>query len=407
MLKKMRWRFIGAAMSAFLAVILVLLCVINIWNYRNVTKQQDQTLQTLLEQEKFDRDPPGSQGKPPVDTMDKFSPEVPYMIRFFSVEFSATGEAIRVNQDYIASISKSDALIYATTAMETGRNSGYYQGYRYLISRTDHGSNVLFLNSEKELQAVQSLACITVAIALGSLGVVFVLVVLFSKRAIAPYVRNLETQKQFITNASHELKTPLTAISTSADVLAMEHEEDEWVRNIQTQTGRLSRLVSNLVTLSRLDEENPFPARVEFSLSEALWEISEPYVSMAQAKGMAYTQQIDEGLTCVGDRAAIQQMISILLDNAMKYTIPGGNICLKAEKEGKHPVITVENTCDPTKQLDVTRLFERFYRGDESHSGKVGGTGIGLSIAQATAHAHGGEITAVQENACMCFRVQL
>ncbi len=407
MLKKMRWRFIGAAMSAFLAVILVLLCVVNVWNYQNVTKLQDQTLQMLLEQEKFDRDPPGTQGKPPVDTMDKFSPEVPYMIRFFSVEFSAAGEAIRVNQDYIASISKSDALTYATAAMATGGNSGYYQGYRYLISRADHGSRVLFLNSEKELQAVQSLTWITVAIAMVSLGVVFVLVVLFSKRAIAPYLRNLETQKQFITNASHELKTPLTAISTSADVLAMEHEDDEWVRNIQTQTGRLSRLVSNLVTLSRLDEEDPFPTRVAFSLSEAMWEISEPYVSMAQAKGMAYTQQIAEGLTCVGDPASIQQMISILLDNAMKYTIPAGTIRLKAVKEGKRSVITVENTCDPAKQLDVTRLFERFYRGDESHSGQVSGTGIGLSIAQATAQAHGGEITVEQENGCMRFRVRL
>lgn len=407
MLRKMRWRFIGAAMSAFLAVILVLLCVINLWNYQNVTKQQDQILQILLEQEKLDREPPAAQGKPPVDTMDKFSPEVPYMLRFFSVEFSPSGEALRVDQEYIASISRADALAYGTAAMAAGGSSGYYQGYRYLINRTTHGSTVVFLNSEKELQAVQSLAWITVAIALGSLGVVFVLVVLFSKRAIAPYVRNLETQKQFITNASHELKTPLTAIATSADVLAMEHEEDEWVRNIQTQTGRLSRLVSDLVTLSRLDEEDPFPSRVEFSLSEALWEISEPYVSMAQAKGMGYTQQISEDLRCLGDRAAIQQMVSILLDNAMKYTVPGGNICLKAEKDGKHQLITVENTCEAENHLDVTRLFERFYRGDVSHSGKISGTGIGLSIAQATAQAHGGDITARQEAGIMRFRVRL
>ncbi len=407
MLRKMRWRFIGAAMSAFLTVILVLLCVINIWNYQNVTKQQDQILQMLLEQEKFDRNPPENQGKPPMDAMDKFSPEMPYMIRFFSVEFSASGEAIRVDQEYIASISRSDALSYGTAVMDMGGNSGYFRGYRYLISGAEHGSMVVFLNSEKELQAVKSLAWITVAIALGSLVVVFVLVVLFSRRAIAPYVRNLEAQKQFITNASHELKTPLTAIATSADVLAMEHEEDEWVRNIQTQTGRLSRLVSDLVTLSRLDEEDPFPARVEFSLSEALWEISEPYVSMAQAKGMGYAQQIGEELICLGDRAAIQQMVSILLDNAMKYTVPEGDICLKAGKDGKRLEITVENTCEAENHLDVTRLFERFYRGDESHSGKISGTGIGLSIAQATARAHGGDITAACENGKMCFRVRL
>lgn len=407
MLKKLRWRFIGAAMTAFLAVILVLLCVVNVWNYSTVTRQQNQTLEKLLEQEKFDREPPNNLGKPPVDTMDKFSSEVPYMIRFFSVQFSASGEAVRVNQTYIASVSKEDAISYGAGVLEKESDSGYYRGYRYLRSRTERGSTVLFLNSERELEAVRSLAWITVAIALGSLGVVFILVVLFSKRAIVPYVRNLETQKQFITNASHELKTPLTAIATSADVLAMEYEEDEWVRNIQTQAGRLSKLISNLVTLSRLDEENPFPTCVTFSLSEALWEISEPYVSLAQAKGKSYTQQIGEELTCLGDRTAIQQMVSILLDNALKYTVSGGNICLKAQKEGKRTVIRVENTCEPGEIVDVSRLFDRFYRGDESHSGKVGGTGIGLSIAQATAQAHGGDITAEKNGDTMTFRVRL
>lgn len=145
----------------------------------------------------------------------------------------------------------------------------------------------------------------------------------------------MEAQKQFITNAGHELKTPLTAISTSADVLAMEHDGDEWVHNIQVQSGRLSKLITSLVALSRLDEENPFPVRTEFSLSDALWEISEPFGSLAQAKGKAYTQDIADGLTVTGDRTAIQQMFSILLDNALKYSPDGGSISLTTQRSGK------------------------------------------------------------------------
>ena len=214
-------------------------------------------------------------------------------------------------------------------------------------------------------------------------------------------------RRRFVSDASHELKTPLTAISTSVDVLAMEHEGDEWVHNIQVQSGRLSKLITSLVALSRLDEENPFPVRMEFSLSDALWEISEPFVSLAQAKGRTYTQDIADGLTATGDRTAIQQMVSILLDNALKYSPDGGSISLTARRSGKRAEIAVSNTVDMSQAIDTSRLFDRFYRADESHSGAVSGTGIGLSIVKATAEAHGGTISARQEGCVMMFTARL
>ena len=407
MLKKMRWRFIGAAMAAFTAVVLTLLCFVNIWNYHSMTWQQDTTLERLLEVDQESTDAVPGEITPPFDSMDRFSPEVPYMIRFFSVHLSADGMVIRVNQDYIASISESDAERYADRVLDCGKTRGYEGGYRYLVSREDGETVVLFLNSEREVQTMKSLLWITLAIAAMCLVVVFGLVILFSRRAITPYLKNMEAQKQFITNASHELKTPLTAISTSADVLAMEHDDDEWVHNIQTQAGRLSKLITNLVTLSRLDEEDPFPVRADFSLSDALWEISEPFVSLAQAKGKTYTQDIADGLTVTGDRAAIQQMASILLDNALKYSPGGGNISLTARRSGKRVELAVSNTVDAAGCADTSRLFERFYRADESHSGTVSGTGIGLSIAKATVQAHGGKISAKQEGNTITFRVTL
>ena len=407
MLKKMRWRFIGAAMAAFTAVVLTLLCFVNLWNYHSVTNQQDEALARLMEVENQQMPFSPGRGAPPFDDWSHFSPEVQYSLRFFSVHYDTDGTVLRVNQDYIASISERDAETYADTALKSGKAQGYESGYRYLVSRTEGKTVVLFLNSERELQTVKSLLLITLAIANLCLVVVFGLVVLFSRRAITPYLKNMEAQKQFITNASHELKTPLTAISTSADVLAMEHEGDEWVHNIQVQSGRLAKLITSLVALSRLDEENPFPVRTEFSLSDALWEISEPFVSLAQAKGKTYTQDIADGLTVTGDRTAIQQMASILLDNALKYSPDGGSISLTARRSGKKAEITVSNTVDGTQFIDTGRLFDRFYRADESHSNTVSGTGIGLSIAKATVDAHGGTISARREGCTMTFTVRL
>ena len=407
MLKKMRWRFIGAAMAAFTAVVLTLLCFVNLWNYHSVTNQQDEALTRLMEVENQQMPFSPGRGAPPFDNWSHFSPEVQYSLRFFSVHYNTDGTVLRVNQDYIASISESDANAYADAVLESGKVHGYESGYRYLVSTAEDETVVLFLNSEREIQTMRSLLWITLAIAVACLAVVFGLVVLFSRRAITPYLKNMEAQKQFITNASHELKTPLTAISTSADVLAMEHDGDEWVHNIQVQSGRLSKLITSLVALSRLDEENPFPVRTEFSLSDALWEISEPFVSLAQAKGKTYTQDIADGLTVTGDRTAIQQMVSILLDNALKYSPDGGSISLTARRSGKRAEITVSNTVDMAQSIDTGRLFDRFYRADESHSSAVSGTGIGLSIVKATVEAHDGTISAKQEGRTLLFTVRL
>lgn len=410
MLKKMRWRFIGSAMAAFAAVVLTLLCAVNIWNYQNVTAQQDGMLAKLMELEDHKADFPHEQNGPLFHVFQDespFSPEVQYTLRFFAVYYDADGAMLRTNLDYIASLSESDAQAYADKVIARGRMRGYEGGYRYNVRTLGDETEVLFLNSEREIQAMLFLRLMTLAIAAASLAVVFVLIVLFSRRAILPYLKNMEAQKQFITNASHELKTPLTAISTSADVLAMEHGDDEWIHNIQAQSVRLSRLIASLVTLSRLDEENPFPNRAEFSLSDAIWEICEPFASLARAKNRRYTQIIADGMMITGDRTAIQQMISILMDNALKYSPEDGEINLQAQIAGRRAKITVANSINSDLHIDTSRLFERFYRADESHSNAVNGTGIGLSIAAATVRAHDGKISASQIGDRIEFRVLL
>ena len=177
MLKKMRWRFIGSAMAAISAVVLVLLCFVNLWNYRSVTGGQDEMLERLLLAENGGEKFPG--GAPPVGQPDRFSPEVRYMVRFFSVRFDSDGEVAGVNQDFIASVSEDDAIDFANTVLEQKKERGYKNGYRYLAQYSDEGSMIIFLNSERELETIQSLLLTSVIIASGCLIVVFLLVLLF------------------------------------------------------------------------------------------------------------------------------------------------------------------------------------------------------------------------------------
>ena len=389
MIKKMRWRFILAAMAAFSAVVVGLLCIINIWNYGEVARRQDEIIQTIVTLEKGSVP---SKPKPPVPHPG-FSDEVGYMFRFFAVFCDENGEVKDIHRDSIASVSDDVAVSYTHQVLDKNRTFGYYEGYRYAVKDIGKKTLVVFLNSERELQAVESLFQFTFVVAVCCLFIVFILITILSHRAIAPYIRNIETQKRFITGAGHELKTPLTAISTSADVLSLEMEENEWVQNIQQQSRRMAKLIADLITLSRLDEENPYPNKTNFSLSDAVWELSEPYAAVAEAGGKEYVQHIENDITMFGDRQAIQQMVSILLDNAKKYSQPNGKIRLDVTKRQKKIEIAVYNTCHIEHYENIERIFDRFYRLDETHSTRDS-YGIGLSIAKAIADNHHGTIHA-------------
>ena len=391
MLSKMRRRFIASAMAAMGAVTLVLLVAVNLWNYTITTDRLDDTIDALMTtgQEPYS----GSSSFTLPDIFGSDSPETKYMTRYFAVVYDSDGDALRVFSDYIATVSAQQALYYASDALSTGHMQGYYGDYRYCVKSGAAASAVIFLNASPEQQSMKTLLTVSLMVAAASLLLGFALVAAFSKKAIAPYVRNMELQKQFITDAGHELKTPLTSISTSADVLKMKNGDNEWVDNIQKQTVRMSKLVKNLVTLSRLDEGVPLPDMTEFSLSDAAWEAAEPFTMRAKAQGKSFSQSISPGLAMKGDMAAVQQLISILLDNAFKYSDENGEIRLSLYPQHKNNIIEVYNTCPPDSLGDIDRFFDRFYRADSSRK-YDGGTGIGLAIAKATAQALGGSINA-------------
>lgn len=405
MLRKLRLRFIGSAVAAFAVVIVLLFAVINTANALSVTAQLDRTSEMLLTEPSDKNPPPELPGKAEApageDMRGGFSPEVRFMLRYFSVQCDENGEVVSVHldADFIASITEDTAREYTSLALAKGGDTGFVAAYRYRIALENGGCRILFLNAEREKETIRSLLWLTGGIAAASIAVLTLLIFALSDRAIRPYLRNLDAQKQFITNASHELKTPLAAISTSADVLDAELPDNEWVTAIRTEVRKMGRRIADLITLSRLEEENPFPQRVRFSVSDAVWEASEPFTARCDARGIPFAREIDDNLFANGDSGALMQVCTVLLDNAVRYTlpVPDGRIRLTATARGKKTRITLENTCELPPDADVTKLFNRFYKGDKAHTAQTGSGGIGLSIAKATMDALGGNISVTHQ----------
>lgn len=397
MLKKMRWHFILAAMAAVFIMLAAVVTGINVWNYHTTAKRADQRIQEIFDFEvgKGNMSETASPDPAPPEIFDRpdaRDPEAPYTTRFFIVRLDESEKVTDVSTDYIASVDKEEAEEFARSVLNKKRQLGYYKNYRFQIFTDNNDNIVIFLNNAMELHSARNVLLISCLVGVGCFLIVFLLVLVLSRQAMKPYIRNIERQKRFITDASHEIKTPLTSIGTSVDVIEMEHGQDEWTRNIHRQTEKMSRMVADLVTLSRLDEENPFLDKVEFSLSDAAWEVAEPFTSLAKTQGKNYSQRIEENLTLCGNPDAARQMISVLLDNALKYSDENGIIRLDVYKDHSKIKIEVYNTCVLKDTKNLSRLFERFYRPDDSRSGRTGGSGIGLSIAQAVAEAYGGKI---------------
>ena len=222
--------------------------------------------------------------------------------------------------------------------------------------------------------------------------------VCLSSRIVKPFSDNYEKQKRFITDAGHELKTPLTIINADAEVLEMDFGENEWLKDIQGQTERLADLTNALVLLSRMEEGWNKEMEIDFPLSDIVEEVIHTFQAPARIQEKTLTSVIAPMISMKGDERAIRSLVTILLDNAMKYSDEKGRVTVTLEKQGKRIRLSVCNTTEHITKEQTAHLFDRFYRTDDSRNSRTGGYGLGLSIAAATAASHRGKITAVTED---------
>ena len=222
-----------------------------------------------------------------------------------------------------------------------------------------------------------------------------ILLLLLSKRIVRPVAESYEKQKQFITDAGHELKTPLTIIGADADLAEMEWGENQWIQDIRRQTQRLTELTQDLIYLSRMEEEGLSLQSIDFPLSDVAEEMAHSFLPLAQNQGKRLEIAVQPMLSFRGDEKSIRQLCSILLDNALKYSPQEGELLFRLEKQGKNILLSVSNTTSqPIKKEELCHLFDRFYRTDPSRNSQTGGYGLGLSIARSIVTAHKGKIRA-------------
>uniref|UniRef100_UPI0040254CD2 sensor histidine kinase n=1 Tax=Agathobacter rectalis TaxID=39491 RepID=UPI0040254CD2 len=486
MLKKLRRKFIAIAMLSVSIVLIAIVGTINIANYISTNEALDARLKLiagnggtfpdLLEQKNMGgeenktdsinngtstrKEPPSGKTdiQPPEDMKQAdlkddnlkendlkendfkendlkrhgISPESQFDTRYFTVTINSNGEVENIDTSKIASVSSENAAEYAKKLWKSGKKgdgkSGFAESCKYLTVDEDGSTMYIFLSCQRELSTIKTYILASVGISVFGLVVVFIMIYFFSGKILKPVSESYEKQKRFITDASHEIKTPLTIIDANTEVIEMMEGENEWTSSTRKQVARLTSLTEKLVFLSRMDEEATKLEMLEFSLSDAILDTAEPFKTVARTKRKKLTIDVTDGILYTGDEKTIRQLVSILLDNAMKYsgcssvsfekgninkknlnkttqtqndcvtTInPAPEIEISLKQSGKNRIITVWNTVDETANIKKGRqdmLFERFYRTDTSHNSKTGGFGIGLSAAYAIVKAHKGKITA-------------
>lgn len=396
MIKKLRIKLIIASMASLLVVLFVIMTAVSILNYQKLVGDADSTLAILAANDGFfpktDRD--GPKMEPPMLNHPPMSPEMPYETRYFFVMLDGTGEVESVNTGKIAAVDTSTAIAYAQRVWQGGDSQGFLADYRYLVHPSGESSMVLFLDCSRSLDSFRSLllscACVSVTGAL----LVLLLLLVVSGRMVRPFLENYEKQKRFITDAGHELKTPLTIIQADTEILELDLGENEWLHDIQTQTRRLSDLTHDLILLARMEEQQTPQQQMEFPLSDVVEETTAPFQAVAQTKEKTLELHIQPMLSMMGDENALRKLVSILLDNGVKYAPTGSTISCTLEKRRNMLCLSVCNPVAEGADLQTGRLFDRFYRGDPSRSTQTGGYGLGLSIAAAIVSAHRGKLTA-------------
>lgn len=398
MIKALRKRFIRIAVLAVAAVMLMLCLIVNIANYASVDRDLIRMLQMISgNQGTVPQMPQGV--KPDGKQGGGFTPETPFSTRYFVLRYDDEGVLVNADLGSIAAVTTDDTTAYLQVATKHGVGYGWCNGYRYYVVKNGENRNMaVFLDAHRELTSVKNTAVLSMTAMLFCIACVTLIVILLSRRAIDPVVKASEKQKQFITDASHELKTPITVIATSLKVLEMESGENKWIDKSLAQTEKLRDLVNSLVSLSRMDEEQSPLKMSDFSLSDAVNETVGSFADFAAANGHILTAEIAPEILYHGDEYAIRQMVSILLDNAVKYTSDGSPIRVTLEKGKKGPVLRTVNRCEGLTQQQADKLFDRFYRVDPSRT--TGGFGIGLSLARSIAEGHKGSIkaTCCEEN---------
>ena len=404
MLNKLRVQFVlGATLAVLIALMMVMVPVYFLVGSA-FTAQMDAILDVLIQN---DGDMPVNRVRIEGNRFIEITEEQQFETRFFSVKFDENGEAVNINTSYVFSIDEDEALQIAGQIRQRGRLSGsiLYDGSRYLYKsalRFDE-TLIVFVDCTSRYWIIRQAMMYLIVVGLVILLIFSLIIGKLSTRIVQPFIENSEKQKRFITNASHELKTPLAVISANTEMQELEGGKTKWTEATMRQVKRLNALVSELVTLSRLDEKDEIKLS-DVNATVIVKEQADSFEQVVTTQNKNFERSIADDVIVKAEERSVQELCSILLDNAAKYCDEGG--CVKIELTGgKNARLTVSNDYAAGEGVDYRRFFDRFYREDESHNSKKSGFGIGLSIAQEIARRLGTKIQVNYKNKIISFSI--
>ncbi len=398
MIQRLRHRIIFISVGSLAIILVVAILAINLGQQVNTTHRADSLIRLIYEN---NNEFPDQFDHP------EFSPETAYESRYFVVHYDKSGVVYLINVNHVAAVDSERALSMTSEILQRNTTSGYDGTYRFGVFPNDSGTSVIVLDCYSQIQASHKLLLVTILVSLALESAVLLIMLATSQRMVRPFVENYENQNRFITDAGHELKTPLTIISANTDVLEMTSGANEWTESIRDQVSRMNTLVRNLIELSRINEVPAEDAVREFDMSEVLAQSINSFQVLADQKGLSLRGDIAPGLLFTGTPDSIIRLIGILLDNALKYADPNSEILISLSGQKKHKVITVSNDCSTLDPEVIPKLFDRFYRADSSRARSSGGYGIGLSIAEAIVTRYKGRIFAEYTAPRLTFTVEL
>lgn len=386
MIKKLRRKFIFITLLSIGIILYLVLGITNYTNIQRVEKNTEKVMEILKEYK----------GRFPVNIDpgefdDPITLETPFETRYFTVTIDENGNVLSVDMSNIASVDIENAKKLTLHLYNEESFDGTIETLKYSTLQLGDNTMYIFIDFSRSLNVARSFILYSFIMSLVGMGLFALLLMFLSKIVIKPVEESYIKQNSFITNVSHDIKTPLTIISADTELIEMEYGENEWTNDVKQQIGRLTALTNKLVFLTKTQEEDFVVNKRQMNLSEVLSEIIENFKSVLNTESKEINYNIESNIIYIGNEEMIRQMFYLLLDNAIKYS--ESKITITLHETNKFIEILFENDVENIEIGNHNRLFERFYRRELSRNSQTGGNGIGLSVVKAIVDMHSGKIS--------------
>ncbi|HIZ56598.1 MAG TPA: HAMP domain-containing histidine kinase [Firmicutes bacterium] len=409
MFKKSRRKIVAAILSVLVLLLFGTFCVIYLASYVDMTNENRKLLEQYVEKYSLlkatDIGSDNMEWPNGIPDHPRTNPPRWELSTFYSVAISKNGQVLHVDTADISTFDDASLMELASKIIQSGKKQGVENNLIYRVA--DKGSYILvaFLDNTVMLENAGTLINYTLIFGGIALVLLFFLARFLANRIVAPLEESYKRQKQFISDAGHELKTPVAVVNANLDLLSREIGENQWLSNIQYENERMSALISQLLDLART--ENVMPQMETVDLSRLVYGEMLPFETVAYENGLSLNSNIADNICIYGNSVQLKQLTSILLDNAIRHSANGKEVGLTLKEEKNNAILSVVNDGEEFPPEQRQYLFERFYRTDAARTGEDKHYGLGLAIAKAIAMTHKGTISVACYDGKVEFLVKL